>query len=97
MYPRSFLCEAAKMKQRTPLKKEICEIGEEAIWESWFTSFFGVGDYEFELKVHKFKMADQNGKKNYPVEVWHSGVCGSADTSVSSIFRKFEITIQYGG
>ena len=31
MYPRSFLCEEAKIKQRTPLKKEICEIGEEAI------------------------------------------------------------------
>ena len=32
MYPRSFLCEVAKIKQRTPLKKELCEIGEEAIW-----------------------------------------------------------------
>ena len=40
MYPRSFLCEEAKIKQRTPLKKELCEIGEEAIWESRFTSFF---------------------------------------------------------
>ena len=40
MYPRSFLCEKAKIKQRTPLKKELCEIGEEAIWESRFTSFF---------------------------------------------------------
>ena len=40
MYPRSFLCEEAKCKQRTPLKKELCEIGEEAIWESRFTSFF---------------------------------------------------------
>ena len=39
MYPRSFLCEEAKIKQRTPLKKELCEIGEEAIWESRFTSF----------------------------------------------------------
>ena len=39
MYPRSFLCEEAKMKQRTPLKKELCEIGEEAIWESRFTYF----------------------------------------------------------
>ena len=26
MYPRSFLCEEAKDKQRTPLKKELCEI-----------------------------------------------------------------------
>ena len=40
MYPRSFLCEEAKIKQRTPLKKELCEIGEGTIWESRFTSFF---------------------------------------------------------
>ena len=40
MYPRSFLCEEAKIKQRTPLKKELCEIGEEAIWESRFAPFF---------------------------------------------------------
>ena len=40
MYPRSFLCEEAEIKQRTPLKKEFCEIDEEAIWESRFTSFF---------------------------------------------------------
>ena len=31
MYLRSFFCEEAKIKQRTPLKKELCEIGEEAI------------------------------------------------------------------
>ena len=41
MYPRSFLCEEAKVKQHTSLKKELCEIGEEAIWESRFTCFFG--------------------------------------------------------
>ena len=40
MYPRNFLCEEAKIKQRTLLKKELREIGEEAIWESRFTSFF---------------------------------------------------------
>ena len=40
MCPRSFICEEAKIKQRTPLKKELCEIGEEAVWESRFTSFF---------------------------------------------------------
>ena len=34
MYPRSFLCEEAKIKQRAPLKKELCEIGEKAIWDS---------------------------------------------------------------
>ena len=40
MYPRKFLCEKAKIKQRTLLKKELCEIGEEEIWEFRFTSFF---------------------------------------------------------
>ena len=40
MYPRSFLCEETKIKQRTFLKKELYEIGEEAIWESRFTTFF---------------------------------------------------------
>ena len=40
MCARSFLCEEAKIKQRTSLKKELCEIGEEAIWESQFPSFF---------------------------------------------------------
>ena len=34
IYPRSFLCEEVKIKQL------LCEIGEEAIWESRFTSFF---------------------------------------------------------
>ena len=34
MCPRSFLCEEAKIKQCTTLKKEFCEIGEESIWES---------------------------------------------------------------
>ena len=40
MYPRSFLCEEANVKQRAPLKNELFEIGEEAIWESRFTSFY---------------------------------------------------------
>ena len=40
MHPRNFLCEEAKIKQRTPLKKELCAIGDEAIWESRFTPFF---------------------------------------------------------
>ena len=40
MYPRSFLCEEAKIKQRTPLKKELRKIGEEAICESRLTSLF---------------------------------------------------------
>ena len=32
MYPRSLLCEEAKIKQRTSLKKELYKIGEVAIW-----------------------------------------------------------------
>ena len=42
MYPRSFLCEEAKIKQRTSLMKKLREIGEEAISESRFTTFFFV-------------------------------------------------------
>ena len=49
MYPRNFLCEEAKIKQRTPLKRELCEIGEEAIWEFRFTSFFYC-NVDFELQ-----------------------------------------------
>ena len=32
MYQRSFLCEEAKIKQRTPLKKELCEIVRKQYW-----------------------------------------------------------------
>ena len=39
MYPWSFLREEAKIKQHTFSKKELCETGEEAIWESRFTCF----------------------------------------------------------
>ena len=39
MYPRSFLSEEAKIKQRTFLEKKLCEIGEEAIWKSRLPSF----------------------------------------------------------
>ena len=42
MYPRSFICEEARIKQYTfsSWKKELREIGEDAIWESRFTWFF---------------------------------------------------------
>ena len=40
MYPQSFLCEEAKIKQQTFSKEELCEIGDEAMWESRFTRFF---------------------------------------------------------
>ena len=53
MYPRRFLCEEAKIKQRTPLKKELCEIGKAAIWESRFTSFFKILFEIFEIKLAK--------------------------------------------
>ena len=53
MYPRSFLCEESKIKQRTPLKKELCEIGEEAKWESQFTSIFNLHvEVEIEYFFH---------------------------------------------
>ena len=51
MYPRSFLCEEAKIKQHTPLKKELCKIGEEAIRESRFTSFFYKYIYNSEMRL----------------------------------------------
>ena len=37
----NFLCEEAKIKQHIFSKKELCEIDEEAIWESRFTCFSG--------------------------------------------------------
>ena len=40
MYPWSFFYEEAKIKEGTSSKKELCKIGEEAIWESRFTCFF---------------------------------------------------------
>ena len=60
MYSRSFLCEEAKIKQRTPLKKELCEIGEETLWESRFTSFFS---NSFKQLVEK-RMLRKNWKRH---------------------------------
>ena len=58
MYLRSFLCEEAKIEQRTPSKKELCEISEGAIWESRFTSFFSIrihyAIFDFE-KISEYK------------------------------------------
>ena len=53
MYPRSFLCEEAKTKQRSSLKKELCEIGEEAIWKSQFTSFFYFRNRKNAAQAHR--------------------------------------------
>ena len=53
MFPQSFLREEAKIKQRTSSKKALCKIGEEAIWESRFTSFLIT--LIFPVLVIKFK------------------------------------------
>ena len=53
MYPQSVLCVAAKIKQRTPSKKELCEIGEKAIWESRFTSFFHLFHFRNFIQLRK--------------------------------------------
>ena len=47
MYPRSFLREEAKAKQRSSSKKKLGETGEEATWESPFFNLF--------LKKSKFR------------------------------------------
>ena len=65
MYPRSFLCEEAKIKQRTPLKKELCEIGEEAIWESRFTSFFLSFGKRYSFRVNIFSAPSNSTKSGY--------------------------------
>ena len=60
MYPRSFLCKEAKIKQRTSLKKELCEIGEESIWKSRFTSFFLSFFFMFGESFEKGKMGSHS-------------------------------------
>ena len=61
MYPRSFLCEEAKIKEQTPAKKELREIDEEGIWESRLHAFFSKHlciflqlSYNFEILVFGF-------------------------------------------
>ena len=53
MNPRSFLCDEAKIKQRSSSKKELCKIGKEAIWESQFTCFLlpHLGSYIFLIYI----------------------------------------------
>ena len=66
MYPQSFLCEEAKIKQRTSSKKEFCEIGEQAMWESRFTCFLLI------LQPFKWQKNSKNGKlifKTAPIRV----------------------------
>ena len=59
MYLRSFLCEEAKIKQRTSLKKELFEVGEEAIWESRLTSFFNFTTLQKFSKIVNFSVHQQ--------------------------------------
>ena len=66
MYSRSFLCEKAKIKQRTPLKKELCEIGKEAMWESRFTSF--LYSIQFDKRFVKKRWLMRSARL-YPAEV----------------------------
>ena len=58
MCPRSFLCEEAKIKQRTPSKKELCEIGEEAIRASISFCRYQLFEYRANLKSqeHNFSL-----------------------------------------
>ena len=71
MYPRSFLCEEAKIKPLTSSKKQLCEIGEEAIWESRFTSFFIMVNIKFLIFVVEKKSLSvlcmsENWRFNFP-------------------------------
>ena len=59
MYPWSFLCEEAKTKQHTSSKKELCEIGEEAIWESRFTCFLMIWHCD-EMSVYPLWQSPQD-------------------------------------
>ena len=68
MYPRSFLCEEAKTKQHTSSKKELCEIGEGAIWESRFTCFSDSNNNKIKFKKIK-KDAIQSRRPSMPYSV----------------------------
>ena len=73
MYPRSFLCEEAKIEQRTPLKEELCEIGEEAIWEYRFTSFFVMPEVTF--KGVRFKVEGGTGRHlGLSAKIWLAAI-----------------------
>ena len=66
MYPRSFFFDEAKIKQHTSSKKQLCEIGEQAIWESRFTCFlFHVSDFFFQIfiKWTNWFLHENNTKK----------------------------------
>ena len=47
MYPRSFLCEEAKIKQHTSSRNELCTISQEEIWEYQFTFFFCSSNFKY--------------------------------------------------
>ena len=76
MYPRSFLCEEAKIKQ--PLRKELCGIDKEAIWESRFTSFFCLKWMYWLFEIHMnffiFLYVFENTIKKKQLEPWNSSL-----------------------
>ena len=51
----------AKIKQHTSSKKQLCEIGEEAKWESRFTSFFLYYLQFWTLYVHQINCLTRDG------------------------------------
>ena len=51
MYQWSILCEEAKIKLIEVYIFKLCEIDEEAIWESWFTCFFFSFYFVIEIAV----------------------------------------------
>ena len=88
MYPRSFFCEEAKIKQRTLLQKELCEIGEEAIWESRFTSFFFIVISNFKssmcprsLLCEEAKIKQRTSSKKEFCEIGEKAISESRFTS----------------
>ena len=90
MYLRSFLCEEAKIKQRTPLKKELCEIGQEAIWESRFTSFFFVfRDFMLWAKIITYVITISNGH----IQLKIADKINYAHKSFKDIVNKHQMTI----
>ena len=71
LYPQSFLCEEAKIKQRTPLKKELCEIGEESRSTSFFSQFLPIfvkahRDFQFLIfHFNKFEIVNFFNNDNF--------------------------------
>ena len=67
MYPRSFLLEGATVERYTSSKSELCEIGEEAIWQSRFTCFFALHLFN---SFSKDKEKTQSKLQNFKLQRW---------------------------